>query len=183
LVILTSGDISGEPETLGEVDEGIADLVVLKRAWPDRPGLTEAVRSAHRAVQTGGRMIAADIDLDRLLASSAIRYPMRLQFSLLSEPFAGAGRRSMRMPLSIETARAGFRDVEFFEVDEERETYPDVRSYWEALREQGSPVFADLSPEDTETLLEATAEQLHRVAPIGGITDRRPWFVVAGIKR
>jgi hypothetical protein len=86
------------------------------------------------------------------------------------------------MALSIDTGRAGFRDVHGWEVDLERAVYPDARAYWEAVKAGAWPVLADLPPAVADRVLENAAAELRRIAPIGEVADRYPWFVVTGVK-
>lgn len=180
LAVLSSRAVEGEASRLADLPAGFADLVILRRAWRDRLELGAAIRQAARIARSGGRLLAADLDFDRLVSSSSFRYPSRLQYGLLS---GRAAPRSLRMALSIEVGRAGFESVDGWEVDEEDGVYEDARAYWEAVRAEGWPVFAELSVEEAEQLLERASEELRRVAPVGPVVDRRPWFVVSGLRR
>jgi SAM-dependent methyltransferase len=180
LAVLLAGDLEEQPVALVDLPSDGADLVMLRRAWQDRPALPAALREAYRILRSGGRLVAADLDVDRLMTSSSFRYPSRLQYALL--PGKVAPPESLSMALSIEVGRAGFRTVRGWEIDEERAVYADAKAYWEAVRDEGWPAFRDLSAEDAERLLEVTAAELGRIAPLGELSDRRPWFVVTGVK-
>ena len=180
LAVLSNAALETEPAALSDLPAETADVVLLRRAWADRPALSMMLRRAHRAIRSGGRVVAADVDVDRLMASSSIRYPSRVQYVL------AGGRadppRSLHMALSIETGRAGFKGVHGWEVDEERAVHRDARAYWEAIREEGWPVFRELPADEIDRLLERAAPELRRVIPIGEVVDRYPWFVVTGTK-
>jgi hypothetical protein len=40
-----------------------------------------------------------------------------------------------------------------------------------------------MTDEDRDPFLEWLADELLRALPVGGVVDRRPWFVVGGFKR
>ncbi len=180
LAVLSGDDVDEAAATLADLPASIAGIALLRRAWDDRLALTAALREANRVIRPGGRVIAADIDLDRLMGSSNHRYPARLQYLLAGDDIGPP--RSLRMALSIETGRAGFRDVRGWEVDVERGVYPDARAYWQAVKAGGWPVLADLQPAVADRVLEDAAAGLRRIAPIGEVVDRYPWFVVTGVK-
>jgi hypothetical protein len=170
------------PEGWPGLPPGIAGTVILRRAWPDRPGLDAAVGAAARLLRRGGRLIAADIDVDRLLGGSPVAYPYQLRFTL--DPEAAAALRSSTVStadLAVEVGRAGMRRVVGLTVDEERGRFAEAAAYWVGVRDGAWPSLAGTAPEARGMLLEDLAAQLSRIAPMGGIVERRPWFVATGV--
>ncbi len=182
LVVLSEQPLDGEVSSLADVADALAGLVVLRSAWSDRSQLDGIAAEAHRIARPGGRLLAGDIDIDRLFGSSSIRYPSRVLH--LGAPGSGAvmRRRSTRMLLPVAVMRAGFGRVTALEIDEIRGIHDDAEAYWTAVRDEGRPVFADLEPGLVERLLERAAVELRRTAPVGPVVDDEPWFVVTGIR-
>ncbi len=182
LVLLADETPETEVSSLADLSAESAGLVVLRRAWDSRSEVDDVLRHAYRITRSGGRVLAGDLDVDRLLHSSSIRYPSKLQYLAVPEARQGLEARSTRMLLPLEVMRAGYRGVRTVELDEVRGRYEGVEAYWDAVKEVGWPVFAALDPEAAESLLEESATELRRIAPIGSVIDDEPWFVVTGIK-
>ena len=128
--------------------------------------------------------MAADFDLDRLLGGSPVYYPYSLRF--LGDPVAAEWLRSSTMPpgaVAVEATRVGLADLESFDLDEERARYGSVREYWEAVRDGAWPSLAEMPEERRGPYLEWLGDELRSAIPLGGVVDRRPWFVVTGRKR
>ena len=68
------------------------DLVVLRRAWTDPGDVADAMRIARDRTRAGGEVIAADLDVNKLLAGPTPRYPGRLFY--LAAPESATRLRS-----------------------------------------------------------------------------------------
>jgi hypothetical protein len=184
LVALSLSDVPAEVTGLAELPEGWADLVVLRSAWQDRTQVGPMLRTASRVLRPGGRVLAGEMDVARMLETSAVRYPSRLLFSvrpdLATEVRATTIGRAM---LSAETVRAGFGDVDVVDLEELRGTFPSADAYWQYARSGGWPALAWLPAEDADRAVEAAAGDLARIAPIGPVVDRVPFVATTGIKR
>jgi hypothetical protein len=179
------GDAVEDPAPTGltEVVPGSLDLVVLRRAWSGRSSVLTVMRSARRAMRSGGELLALEVDASRLLKSSVVHYPLRLRFD--HDPDAAQRLRSTTIPpaaLMIDAVRAGFRNVVERRIDEPRAFFSSVDSYWEAIREGAWPSLAAMTPEGRERLLEALEPDLRASAPMGEVVDREPWIAVTGVK-
>jgi len=169
---------AGEVGDLTRLQSESMSLVVLRRAWADRPGMVAALRHAHRVLRPGGAAVAAVPDAEEMLGSSAIRYPERVAYSLVPAAAEALRRFSTRTLLSFEFPRSGFRDAVGFMIEEHHGTYPAVEAYvaaraaaWESTGTAGAEMVADRA-----------AEELRRISPLGPIVDRRPWFALAGFR-
>lgn len=182
--LLLSSDHAGDvPESWQDLPHGTVGTVVLRRAWPDRPGLTAAVGAGAALVAPGGRLLVADLDTERLLEGSPVRYPYQFRFIL--DPAAGASLRETVMStadLTLEVGRARMRNVSGVSIDEERGRYDGPAAYWTAVRDGAWPSLSEMPPDEREILLEGLAAGLSRVAPMGEIVERRPWFTATGIR-
>jgi len=180
-LLLSSEQPAEAPESWHDLPDGIAGVVVLRSAWPDRPGLTAAVEAGAALVAPGGRLVVADIDVERLLEGSPVRYPYRFRFVL--DPAAGASLWEKTMStadLTLEVGRAGMRDVIGVVIEEERGRYDGPAGYWTAVRDGAWPSLLEMPPDEREILLEDLAAELSRVSPMGEIVERRPWFAATG---
>jgi len=184
LVVLTDEPTPPPSPAWDELPEHWADLILLRRAWRSKPEAVEVVHRTRRILRPGGRLIAGEPDVGRLLEGSAVRSPARLLYA--SRPELAAAARAAtagRAALGIEMVRAGYDDVEVFPIDEQRGVFPDAESYWEWVRSGGWPALASLAAEDAEAVLERAAVDLKKVAPIGPIVDVMPWVAVTGVRR
>jgi len=181
--LLSSEHPAEAAESWHGLPQGMAGAVVLRAAWPDRPGLTTAVEAGAALVAPGGRLVVADIDADRLLEGSPVRYPYRFRFVL--DPAAGASLRDESMStadLTLEVGRAGMRDVVGVVIEEERGRYAGPAEYWTAVRDGAWPSLTEMPSYEREILLEDLAAGLSRVSPMGEIVERRPWFAATGTR-
>jgi len=181
--LLSSEHPAEAPESWHGLPHGVAGTVVLRKAWPDRPGLTTAVEMGAALVAPGGRLVVADIDSERLLEGSPVRYPYRFRFVL--DPAAEASLREESMStadLTLEVARAGMRGVVGVVIEEERGRYDGPAGYWTAVRDVAWPSLLEMPSYDREILLEDLAAGLSRVSPMGEIVERRPWFAATGAR-
>jgi hypothetical protein len=161
-----------------------ADLIVLRHAWRNRAGAVAMLDRTRRVLRPGGRLIAGEPDVNRLLEGSSVRSPARLLYTARPElAEAAAAATAGRAVLGVEAVRAGYGDVELFLMEERRGVFADAASYWEWVRGGGWPALASLSAEDAEEVLEAAAGALESVAPIGPIVDVMPWVAVTGTRR
>jgi hypothetical protein len=165
------GDLSG-------VGPNSADLVVLRKAWIDRPGMIAALRDAYRVVRPGGVAVAAVPDAEEMLGSSGLRYPERVAYRLVPQAAEALRRSSTRTQLSYEFPRAGFRKAVSFMIEEHHGTYPEAAGYV-AARAAAWDSFGTPGP---EPVADRVAGELQRIRPLGEVVDRRPWFAIAGEK-
>lgn len=182
-LLLSSEQPGHTPGSWHDLPHGTAGTVVLRRAWSDRPGLTVAVEAGAALVVPEGRLLVADLDTERLLGGSPVRYPYQFRFAL--DPAARASLRETAMStadLTLEVARAGMRGVSGVSIEEERGRYDGPAGYWTAVRDGAWPSLSELPPDEREILLEELAAELSRVAPIGEIVERRPWFTATGVR-
>ena len=157
--------------------------MIVRRAWADGPGLAVAAPAAARLVADGGRLVLADLDVDRLLAGSPVRYPYQFRFTL--DPAAATALRASTTStadLALEVGRAGMRSVKGIVVDEEKGVFPAAADYWGAVRDGAWPSLGEMAAENRTILLENLAVALSRSAPIGQVVERRPWFAATGIR-
>jgi hypothetical protein len=169
------------PDTWTGLPAGSVGTVILRRAWPDRPGIGAAAAGAVRLLASGGRLFLADLDLERLLGGSPVRYPYQFRFTL--DPAAGERLRATAASaseLALEVGRSGLRSVRGVDLEERRAVYEDPVAYWTAVRDGSWPSLIDTPADDREQLLERLAVELSRVAPMGEIVERRPWFAATG---
>ena len=182
--LLLSSEMPGDaPGSWRDLPHGTAGTVVLRRAWSDRPGLTAAVEAGAALVAPGGRLMVADLDTGRLLEGSPVRYPYQFRFVL--DPIAEASLRETAMStadLTVEVGRAGMRGVSGVSLEEERGRYDGPAGYWAAVRDGAWPSLAEMPSDQREILLEELAVGLSRVAPMGEIVERRPWFTATGVR-
>jgi hypothetical protein len=183
-VVLAPEAPGGEISSWQDLPDASADAVLLRRAWSDRRGLTTAVAAASRVLARGGRVVVADVDLDRLLGGPMFRYPYRLRFA--SDPEAAARLRATTAAsaaMATEVVRAGFGNAVALDIDEERGRFATVEEYREAVRSGAWPSLAAMTAEARERLIESIGPELRKIAPLGGLIERRPWRAVTGVKR
>lgn len=181
---LLGPDVPGTaPASWMDLPRGIAGTVIIRRAWADGPGLAAAAPAAARLVADGGRLVLADLDVDRLLTGPPVRYPYQFRFTL--DPAGAAAlvaSTTSTADLALEVGRAGMRSVKGIIVDEERGVFPAAADYWGAVRNGAWASLGELAAEDRTILLENLAVALSRTAPMGEIVERRPWFAATGIR-
>jgi len=180
-VLLAGETPAATPGSWVDLPQGIAGTVIVRRAWTDRPGLSRAAAAAARLVAAGGRLFLADVDANRLLDSSPVYYPYQLRFTL--DPVAAQtllSTSTSTADLALEVGRAGMRAPSGVVVDEERGVYGAAADYWAAVRDGSWPSLGEMPADARDVLLEDLAVELTRIAPIGEIVDRRPWFVATG---
>jgi len=171
------------PGSWMDLPHGIAGTVIIRRAWADRPSLSLAASAAAGLLAEGGRLFIADIDVDRLLDGSPVHYPYQLRFTL--DPAAAAAlatSTTSTADLALELGRSGMRSALGLVVEEERGIYLEAADYWAAVRDGAWPSLGDTPAGDRGILLENLAVELARIAPMGEIVERRPWFAATGIR-
>jgi hypothetical protein len=182
-VLLGPDALAEVPGSWMDLPAGIAGTVILRRAWADRPGLSVAAAAAAALVADGGRLFVADLDVDRLLTGSPVHYPYQLRFTL--DPAAAkalVAGTAATADLALEVGRTGMRSAMGVVVEEVRATYREAADYWMAVRDGAWPSLADTPAEARGVLLENLAAELSRIAPLGEIVERRPWFAATGIR-
>lgn len=182
-VLLDDDTPEAPPGSWMDLPSGIAGTVIIRRAWADRPGLVEAAAAATALVGDGGRLVIADLDVDRLLDGSPVRYPYQLRFTL--DPAASqrlVESTTSTADLALEVGRAGMRSARGIVIDEVRGTFESAVDYWGAVRDGAWPSLGTTPAEQRGLLLENLAVELTKIAPMGEITERRPWFAATGIR-
>jgi hypothetical protein len=159
------------------------DIVVLRRAWRDPREVGEAIRIAHDRVVPGGEVIAADLDVQKLLAGPTPRYPGRL-FYLASSDAADGLRASTASPamLAADAVRAGLKPIDMLTYDDVRSTHDDVADLWNAIRERGWRGAAWTPVGLQSTVVDAVADAMASAVPAGPAVDREPWFAIIGTR-
>jgi hypothetical protein len=171
------------PDEWADLPPGSVGTVILRRAWDDRPGVGTAAVAARRLLGAGGRLFAADLDLDRLLGGSPVRYPYQFRFTL--DPDAARRLRATASDgadLALAVGRSGLKQVRGVDLEEVRKVYDGPADYWTAVRDGAWPSLMDTPADDRDLLLERLAVELERIAPLGEIAERRPWFAVTGLR-
>jgi hypothetical protein len=128
-------------------------------------------------------MMASEVDAERLLEGSVVRYPLRLRFD--NDPEAAQRLRRTATPpalLMVEAGRTGLRRVTGIQIDEERGRFSSVDAFLQAIGEGAWPSLAAMTPESRDALLEKLEGDLRAAAPLGPVVDREPWVAAAGIK-
>jgi hypothetical protein len=169
---------------LRDLAPGSVDLVVLRRAWRAVGEVGEALRTARAVLAPGGEMIAADLDVNLMLAGPSPRFPVRLLY--LAEPTAANRMRaSTATPASLgaEAVRAGFVSVEGFTYVDVRGSYPDVEALWVGIKARGWRGAAWVPIERQGEVFGVVADALAGAIPLGPAVDREPWYAVVGSKR
>ena len=159
------------------------DLVVLRRAWQRPSDVAEALRIAHDRVIPGGEVIAADLDVQKLLAGPTPRYPGRLFY--LAAPEAADGlRASTAAPglLASDAVRAGFKPIDLLTYDDVRSTHDSVAELWNAVRGRGWRGAAWTPAELQRAVSGEVAVAMAAAVPAGPTADREPWFAVIGTR-
>jgi hypothetical protein len=181
--LLANDAPDGAPESWRDLPAGIAGTVIIRRAWPSRSALGPAVRAAAALVAEGGRLFVADLDVDRLLTGTPVHYPYQLRFTL--DPAAAETLRTRTTPaadIALDVGRTGMLPVTSVVVEEERGTFDGAAGYWTAVRDGAWPSLSETPADEREILLENLAVALERIAPVGEIVERRPWFVATGAR-
>ena len=162
---------------------GSVDLIVLRRAWKSVDQVAEAIRISKDRVASGGEVIAADLDVNRLLAGPTLQYPGRL-FYLAAPSSAARLRESTATPalLGAEAVRASLRPIDGITYDEVRSSHESVAELWESIRDRGWRGSAWTPHDEHGTVLESVASGLVGALPIGEVADREPWYAVIGTR-
>jgi hypothetical protein len=184
LATLSRSAAPAEVTGFAGLPERWADLVVLRSAWQDRTQVGPMLRATAGVLRPGGRVLAGEMDVARLLETSAVRYPSRLLYSVRPDLAAEVRATTIgRAMLSAETVRARFGDVDVVDLEELRGTFASADAYWQYVRGGGWPALAWLPAEDADRAVEAVASDLARIAPIGPVVDRVPFVAATGIRR
>lgn len=173
-----------DPPSVGRVrdlPEGAVDLVILRRAWRSHTDVADALTAAARAVRPGGEVVAADLDVSRLLAGPSPRYPVRLLY--LAEPQAGeqlAASTASPGLLGSEAVRVGLHDVVSLTYDDERGVYEGAADLWSGIQRGGWRGAPSVPQERVGSLFEDVASSMAVAVPGGWAVDREPWYAVIG---
>lgn len=167
-----------------DLPDDFADLVVLRRAWRSPGDVSAAMLVARDRTRPGGEVVAADLDVNKLLAGPTPRYPGRL-FYLASPTAAARLRSSTATPalLGAEAVRAGLRPIDGITYDDVRSSHESVADLWASIRARGWRGAAWTPVEDQGPVLEQVAASLTGAVPAGPAVDREPWYAVIGSKR
>lgn len=160
------------------------DLAVMRRAWRDRDDVGEAIRVARDRVAPGGEVIAADLDVNRLLDGPSSQYPVRLLY--LAAPIATQRLRdSTATPgtLGAEAVRAGLRPVDSLIFDDVLGRHDSAAALWAEMSRRGWRGATWTPLEYQGQVMEVAATGLARALPAGEAVDREPWVAVVGRKR
>jgi hypothetical protein len=176
--VLLGGTPDRDAGDLAQVRSNSVDLVVLRKAWADRPGMVSAVRDAHRVLRAGGAAVVGVPDAEEMLGSSGIRYPERVAYRFVPPAAEALQRSSARTLLAAEFPRAGFRKAVSFMIEEHHGTYPAIDDYVVAR----ATAWESFGTSDAESVADRVTGELQKISPLGPIVDRRPWFAIAGEK-
>lgn len=177
---------SGVPSAarVRDLPEDSVDLVVLRRAWRSPVEVGTAIAIGRDRVVPGGEVIAADLDVNRLLAGPSSRYPSRLLY--LAAPEASVGlRASTASPalLSAEAVRASLGPVDMITYDDVRGDHETIGALWDAIRQRGWRGAAWTPSDRQAEVMETAASSLASAVPSGRVRDLEPWYAVVGPKR
>ena len=165
---------------LGRPDRSVG-LVVLRHAVPNQASLVGVLREAYRVLAPGAGILVTDLSLKLLMSGTTTRYPSRLKYRLFPDLLELEVRRhvdSARM--DVEVVRAGFKDVDAYDVDEELEEFADPEAYLRFVREGGWRSTDLMTEGQLDLLLEELRELLPGLADGGPIIEREPWHVTRG---
>lgn len=181
LAVCSRGEGPAPVGALGELPDGSLAAVVLRRAWRSAADVGQALTDARRVVRSGGTVIAAELDVDRLLTGPTARYPARL-FTVASGT-ADRLRATTLEPgfLAAEAVRASLRPVELLPFDEELGTYQGPADLWAAIAQRGWRGSTWVPVDRRGALMDQVAAGLAG-AVHGRVVDREPWFAVVGVK-
>lgn len=176
-----AGDGSN-PRATG-LPDGCADTVVLRHAWDGPAQLADAAAEARRLLRPAGRVVLADWDLERVLASSPRTYPDAFFYAALPA-VAAALEASLAFGLDLPLAlgRARFTGIATGDVDEEVATFASPDRYLAWLRERGFRGMHHAEPAGLDAVDGALADLVRQVAPRGEVTHREPWRVAVGVR-
>ncbi len=171
-------------DALGEAADSSLDLVVARRVWKAPAGVDAAVSAARRALAAGGRLVAADFNIERVLDAPLWRYPSQYFYAVHPE-VAEALARSSASPvdLSVAAVRARLADVETAEYDETLGEFEDAGAYRDGVAALGWRGFEEVSSDEVDVVLSGLTELLPRLLRSGPVPLREPWHAVSGIKR
>lgn len=160
------------------------DLVVVRRAWRAVGEVSSALQIARDRTVPGGEVIAADLDVNRLLAGPTPLYPLRL-FYLAAPMAAERLRGSTATPglLGGEAVRARLRGVDGLTFDDIYGTHDSVPELWRSIQERGWRGAAWTPLELHGVVMEQVAAGMARAIPGGPTSHREPWYAVIGTKR
>lgn len=136
---------------------------------------------ASRAVRPGGEVVAADLDVPKILAGPGPRYPTRLLY--LAEPEAARRLASSTASpgfVGAEAVRAGLLNVESFNYDDVLGEHESVAGLWSEIRRRGWRGSSWLPQDHAASLLDDVAASMTDAVPAGWVQDREPWYAVFG---
>jgi SAM-dependent methyltransferase len=169
------------PSDMGRPD-GSVGLVVLRHAVPNQASLVGALREAYRVLAPGAGILVTDLSLKLLMSGTTTRYLSRLQYLLFPDLLEREARRHMNPAgMDVEVVRAGFRDVDAYDVDEEVEEFAGPEAYVRFVREGGWRSTDLMTDGQLDLLLEELRRRLPELAG-GLIIEREPWHVTRGFK-
>jgi hypothetical protein len=141
--------------------------------------VAEAIQVARTATRPGGEVVAADIDVNRLLDGPSQRYPSRL---LYLDTEAKSRLVASSAPLGLLASSAvGSRlvEVESLVYDDVLGEYGDATELWSGIERRGWRGAAWVASDVARSLFQRVAESLDP-PPAGWTTDREPWLAVIG---
>lgn len=176
-------DVDASTAVATTLPAGSVATVVLRHAWTGPESLTVAVAEARRILVAGGRLLLADWDLDRVLTAAPQSYPDAFFYAALPEVAARVRTvMAYRLDLALALGRAGFGGVRSVEVDEVVAEFHERPAYLAWLRERGFRGIQHADELRLATVRAALPDLVRRLAPLGEVTHREPWRVVAGVR-
>ncbi|MGH9168006.1 MAG: hypothetical protein ACRD02_09295 [Acidimicrobiia bacterium] len=170
------------PSAIGWPD-GSVGLVVLRHAVPNQASLVGALREAYRVLAPGAGILVTDLSLKLLMSGTTTRYPSRVQYRLFPDLLELEARRHVDSArIDVEVVRAGFKDVDAYDVDEELEEFADPEAYLRFVREGGWRSIDLMTDGQLDHLLDELGRLLPGLADGGLILEREPWHVTRGFK-
>ena len=155
------------------------DVVVVRRAWADRPEAQHLLHLAHRLLRPGGALVAAELDADTLLEGPVARYPGAALWRRPGAPADSLRKSSLSAAvLSTDAVAARFASVSVVRFDEMLGEHRSMESLWANLRRNGWRGDSWLSSAQRVEFFES-------LGPGGAavpLVDREPWFAVTGVR-